>query len=65
MEVTRSEQTPKSATEERKAYRSPNLTVYGSVESITQGSGIGLKDFVVYGLSDVIGNCKNNSCVIS
>lgn len=48
--------------EGKKTYEAPTLEVYGDVEEITLGSGIGLKDLVVYGLSDPIGSCKNGSC---
>lgn len=47
---------------EKKAYETPELTVYGDIEEITLGSGIGLIDLFVYGLSDPIGNCRNGSC---
>lgn len=46
----------------KKTYEAPELIVRGTIEEITQGSGIGLKDLFVYGLSDAIGNCGNNSC---
>ena len=46
----------------KRPYTSPKLTVHGSVEEITLGSGIGLNDVFVFGLSDVIGNCGNGSC---
>lgn len=46
----------------KKSYEAPELIVHGPVEELTQGSGIGIKDFFVFGISDVIGNCKNGSC---
>lgn len=49
----------------KKTYSSPRLEVRGTIEDITQGSGFGIRDFFVFGISDAIGNCKNNSCVIS
>lgn len=49
----------------KKSYIAPKLVVHGTVEEITQGSGLGLKDFFVFGINDVIGNCKDNSCVVS
>lgn len=47
----------------KKAYSSPQLVVRGTIEEITQGSGFGIRDFFVFGIADVIGNCGNNSCV--
>lgn len=49
----------------KKSYVSPTLVVRGTIEDITQGSGFGLRDLFVFGIADVIGNCKDNSCVIS
>ena len=46
----------------RKTYTSPQLIVHGSVEEITLGSGIGIRDFLVYGMGDPIGRCLDNSC---
>ena len=46
----------------KKVYDSPQLTVHGRVEDLTLGSGIGINDVFVFGLSDVIGNCGDNSC---
>jgi hypothetical protein len=46
----------------KKAYITPEIIVHGTVEEITQGSGRGIRDFFVYGINDVIGNCGNNSC---
>lgn len=46
----------------KKAYATPKVIVHGTVEKITQGSGFGIRDFFVFGINDVIGNCKNNSC---
>jgi hypothetical protein len=46
----------------KKTYEAPELIVRGTIEEITQGSGLGIKDFFVYGIDDVIGNCKDNSC---
>ena len=40
---------------EKKVYTTPTLIVYGKIEEITKGSGIGLQDIFVYGLGDVIG----------
>jgi hypothetical protein len=48
--------------ETKKVYDSPELTVHGGVEDLTLGSGFGINDIWVFGLSDVIGNCGNNSC---
>ena len=49
----------------KKVYVSPTVVVHGTIEDITQGSGWGIRDFFVFGIADAIGNCKNNSCVIS
>ena len=46
----------------KKTYESPELVVRGTIEEITQGSGIGLRDFFVFGINDVIGTCANGSC---
>lgn len=46
----------------KKAYVVPEIIVHGTVENITQGDGFGFKDFFVFGIGDVIGNCKNDSC---
>ena len=48
--------------ETKKVYEAPKLTTHGDVEKITQGSGFGIIDLFVYGLSDPIGNCRNGSC---
>jgi hypothetical protein len=48
--------------ETKKTYEEPILTLYGEIEDITLGSGFGIRDIFVYGLSDVIGNCGGNSC---
>lgn len=47
----------------KKAYISPAIVVRGTIEEITQGSGIGIRDFFVFGISDAIGTCANSSCV--
>jgi len=49
----------------KKKYVSPKIVVRGTIEEITQGSGWGIRDFFVFGIADVIGNCKNDSCVVS
>lgn len=50
----------------KKAYITPEITVHGTVEEITQGSGSwSFKDFGAFGFNDPIGNCGNNSCVRS
>lgn len=46
----------------KRAYTSPKLTLHGSVEEMTLGSGFGIADVFVFGIGDVIGNCGNNSC---
>ena len=43
-------------------YVSPKLTIHGSLEELTLGSGIGLNDIFVFGLNDPIGNCGSGSC---
>ncbi len=49
----------------KKVYSAPRLIVHGTIEQITQGSGWGFRDFFVFGIGDVVGNCGNNSCVVS
>lgn len=49
----------------KKEYAAPSLVVRGTIETITQGDGLGIKDFFVFGTNDAIGRCKNNSCVVS
>lgn len=49
----------------KKIYVTPAIMVRGTIEEITQGSGFGIRDLFVFGIADVIGNCKNNSCVRS
>jgi len=46
----------------KQTYVTPSLVEYGDIEQITLGSGWGLVDLFVYGLSDPIGNCGNGSC---
>lgn len=46
----------------KKVYITPEIIVHGTIEEITQGSGWGIRDLFVFGISDVIGNCGNNSC---
>ena len=48
--------------EVKKLYNPPRITVHGSIEEITLGSGFGIRDILVFGLADPIGNCSNNSC---
>lgn len=49
----------------KKVYVSPTVVVHGTIEDITQGSGFGIRDLFVFGISDAIGNCGNKSCVIA
>jgi hypothetical protein len=46
----------------KKTYEAPELIVRGTIEEITQGDGWGFEDFSVYGISNPIGDCRNNSC---
>lgn len=46
----------------KQTYVTPSLVEYGDIEQITLGSGWGLVDLFVYGLSDPIGNCGHGSC---
>jgi hypothetical protein len=48
--------------ENKKTYEEPILTLYGDIEDITLGSGWGVNDFFVFGISNPIGNCGGNSC---
>lgn len=49
----------------KKVYAAPSLVVRGTIETITQGNGWGINDFFVYGIANAIGDCRNNSCVVS
>ena len=46
----------------KKSYESPELIVRGTIEEITQGDGFGFRDFFVFGISNPIGDCRNDSC---
>ena len=53
----------------KKKYVSPKIVVRGTIEEITQGSGWGIRDFFVFGITDAIGNMGGDSarlpCVVS
>ena len=50
--------------QEKKVYETPQLTVHGDIQKITQGEGRwAFVDFFVFGFEDPIGWCKNQSCV--
>jgi|PlaIllAssembly_1097288.scaffolds.fasta_scaffold1191484_2 hypothetical protein len=40
----------------KKKYVAPKIVVRGTIEEITQGSGWGIRDFFVFGITDAIGN---------
>jgi hypothetical protein len=48
--------------EVKKTYTSPELVVRGTIEEITQGDGLGIADFFVFGIANPIGDCSDNSC---
>ncbi len=43
----------------KKVYETPKLIVHGDITKITQGSGLGIKDFFVFGAADPIGGCSH------
>jgi hypothetical protein len=46
----------------KRPYQSPEIVELGAMEELTRGSGFGLRDFWVFGVDDVIGNCRHDSC---
>src|SRR5215475_13772763 len=51
--------------EAKRTYQAPEIIEFGQMEELTKGSGLGIIDYFVFGNSDVIGNCSDNSCARS
>jgi hypothetical protein len=48
-------------TQSKRIYTAPRLVQYASIEQLTQGQGLGIRDIFVYGLNDPIGRPRTGS----